>query len=109
MDYGSVRVLRRLAVRVRSIAPMVREERDGNLREPALNVDGLVRRQVHRSSSVRVLAHDDDRLEISPPISTRMADRPRLGSTRAQLDHGSPPDPAANGILVASKMSIWQS
>ena len=43
------------------------EERDGDLREPALNVEGLVRRQVHRSPPVRVLAHDDDRLGLRLP------------------------------------------
>src|SRR5215212_10150138 len=108
VNWWTVRMRRRLAMGVHSVAPMVGKERDSNLREPALDVEGLVRRQVHRSSAVRVLAHNDDGLETASAVPARLADRPRLGSTRAQLGHDPPPDPAAHGILVSSKASIWQ-
>src|SRR5215208_1077000 len=108
LNCRTVRVRRRLAMGMHPIAPMVREERDGDLREPTLNVEGLVRCQVYRPSPVGMLAHDDDLLQTSPPVPTRVADRPRLGSTRAQLGHDPPPDPVANGISVTSEVSIWQ-
>jgi hypothetical protein len=85
MGDWAVRVGRRLCVRVLPVPPVVGQVGDRDLRQAALHVERLVRRQVDGALPVAVLTRDDDLLEHRATPEALVADGPRFGSTGVRL------------------------